>query len=157
MWISWALSRARSSGTQVLPGLSQWYHASFCKASVPEPSLEAMKKGQKHLTEKPQHPRHSVCLYVPLKRETKLLQTDKRRGRVIAYGWTRRQVSLIAVGAGSAEEQLWVSGERKFRRHFLHTRSVLSLGPKEGFALPLSLSWSRGVRVLVTPTAMSIA
>lgn len=54
-----------------------------------------------------------------------LLQTDKQRGRVIAHSWTRRPISLITAGAGSAEEQLWESGERTPRRHFLPTRSVL--------------------------------
>lgn len=56
-----------------------------------------------------------------------LLQTDKQRGRVIAHSWTRRPISLITAGAGSAEEQLWeLGGEKASETFSAHSVSTLT-------------------------------
>ena len=74
--------------------------------------------------------------YIVLKRETGLLSTD-------IHCWTRRQVSVIGVGADSWEQ----SSDSKYLRedrhggHFLLlTPSTFALGSEKDFAIPVGLT-----------------
>lgn len=76
--------------------------------------------------------------YILLKRETGLLPTD-------IHGWTRRQVSLIWVGADSREQS---SDSRYLREdsrggHFLLTLLTFALPSEEGLAIPVGLTQVR--------------
>lgn len=86
--------------------------------------------------EKPQHPRNAVCLYTQLHRAAGLLHRDyymKRRGDCTQLN-KEKQSSGRTHGS---------RGRESLGGHWLHTLSLFSPGPKEGFATPPSLTWGR--------------